>query len=90
MNITVPEDHIVASTGELQNADAVLTADQLERWEKSKTADDPVLIVTKKKQRKLKKAKQKELKPGRITQKMFVILHSVLPVNLFGMQWVLK
>jgi hypothetical protein len=57
VNITVPEDHIVASTGELQNADAVLTEDQLERWEKSKTADDPVLIVTKKEAEKAEKKK---------------------------------
>ena len=57
VNITVPEDHIVASTGELQNADAVLTAEQLERWEKSKTADDPVLIVTKKEAEKAEKSK---------------------------------
>ncbi len=48
VNITVPEDHIVASTGELQNADEILTEEQKERWEKSKTADKPVLIVTKK------------------------------------------
>jgi hypothetical protein len=62
VNITVPEDHIVASTGELQNADAVLTADQLERWEKSKTADDPVLIVTKKEAEKAEKSKAKGTK----------------------------
>ncbi|SMG24908.1 hypothetical protein SAMN05661096_01504 [Marivirga sericea] len=62
VNITVPDDHIVASTGELQNADAVLTADQLERWEKSKTADDPVLIVTKKEAEKAEKNKAKGTK----------------------------
>ncbi|WP_340153902.1 M1 family metallopeptidase [uncultured Marivirga sp.] len=62
VNITVPEDHIVASTGELQNADAVLTEDQLERWEKSKTADDPVLIVTKKEAEKAEKSKAKGTK----------------------------
>ncbi|WMN07540.1 M1 family metallopeptidase [Marivirga arenosa] len=57
VNITVPEDHIVASTGELQNAEEVLTEDQLERWEKSKTSDDPVLIVTKKEAEKAEKSK---------------------------------
>jgi len=62
VNITVPEDHIVASTGELQNADAVLTEDQLERWEKSKTSDDPVLIVTKKEAEKAEKSKAKGTK----------------------------
>ncbi|WP_296620615.1 M1 family metallopeptidase [Marivirga sp.] len=57
VNITVPEDHIIASTGELQNADEVLTEEQLERWEKSKTSDDPVLIVTKKEAEKAEKNK---------------------------------
>jgi hypothetical protein len=62
VNITVPEDHIVASTGELQNADAVLTEEQLKRWEKSKTADTPVLIVTKKEAEKAEKNKAKGTK----------------------------
>jgi len=44
--ITVPADHIVASTGELQNADEVLTDVQLERLEQAKSADKPVKIVT--------------------------------------------
>jgi hypothetical protein len=57
VNITVPEDHIVASTGELQNADEILTEEQKERWEKSKTADKPVLIVTKKEAEKAEKNK---------------------------------
>jgi len=62
VNITVPEDHIVASTGELQNAENVLNEEQLERWEQSKTADDPVLIVTKKEAEKAEKSKAKGTK----------------------------
>jgi len=47
VNITVPEDHIVAATGELQNAKQVLTKDQYNRFEKAKTTyDKPVFIVT--------------------------------------------
>ena len=47
VNITVPSDHIVAATGELQNASKVLSKTQLERFEKAKkTFDSPVLIVT--------------------------------------------
>ena len=46
VNITVPSDHIVASTGVLQNPKSVLTATELARYEKSKTADKPVIIVT--------------------------------------------
>ena len=48
VRITVPADHIVASTGTLQNAEEVLTDKQQELYEKSKTADSPVIIVTQK------------------------------------------
>ena len=46
VEITVPSDHIVASTGVLQNPGAVLTATQRERLAKAKTAKKPVIIVT--------------------------------------------
>ena len=47
VNITVPSDHIVAASGELQNAKQVLTNKQLERFEEAKnTYDKPVFIVT--------------------------------------------
>ena len=46
VNITVPSDHIVASTGSLQNAKSVLSATQMQRWEQAVNASDPVLIVT--------------------------------------------
>ncbi len=46
VNITVPADHIVSSTGELQNPEAVLTVTQLERLGRARTADQPVFIVT--------------------------------------------
>ncbi len=49
VNITVPEDHIVAATGELQNAKDVLSKDQFSRLEKAReTFDEPVFIVTQK------------------------------------------
>ncbi|QYF96055.1 aminopeptidase [Massilia sp. PAMC28688] len=46
VQITVPSDHIVASTGELQNPEAVLTAVQRERLKAARTASKPVIIVT--------------------------------------------
>jgi hypothetical protein len=47
INITVPADHIVASTGTLLNAKEVLSARELERFEKAKTSfDKPFVIVT--------------------------------------------
>ena len=44
--VTVPADHIVASTGELQNPGDVLTATQRQRLEQARTAKQPVVIVT--------------------------------------------
>ena len=46
VSITVPEDHVVAATGVLQNPKEVLSATQNQRFEKAKTSDEPVLIVT--------------------------------------------
>ena len=46
VNITVPEDHVVAATGECKNLAAVLTADQLARWQKAQTSAEPVEVVT--------------------------------------------
>ncbi len=47
VKMTVPEDHVVGSTGELQNAKNVLTATQRERWEKAQNEFvEPVKIIT--------------------------------------------
>jgi len=46
VKITVPADHVVASTGELQNPKNVLTSKQRSRLNKAKTAKKPVLIIT--------------------------------------------
>ena len=46
VSITVPADHIVAATGELNNASSVLTKTQIKRWEKAKKSFvEPVIIV---------------------------------------------
>jgi hypothetical protein len=46
VNITVPEDHIVAATGECKNLAAVLTPAQLARWNQAQIAASPLEIVT--------------------------------------------
>ncbi len=46
MSITVPADHIVASTGECQNYHELLTPAQLSRWKQAQTASQPVEVVT--------------------------------------------
>lgn len=46
VRMTVPADHIVASTGVLQNPQETLTRAQRQRLETAKTAPRPVFIVT--------------------------------------------
>ncbi|WP_408640709.1 M1 family metallopeptidase [Salinimonas sediminis] len=46
VSITVPADHIVSSTGTLQNPSNVLTSTQRKRLEEAKDADRIVFIVT--------------------------------------------
>ena len=46
VKITVPADHIVASTGECRNYAQVLTAAQQQRLAKAKDAREPIFIVT--------------------------------------------
>jgi len=46
VSLTVPADHIVAATGELQNASTVLTVEQRERFKKAYSSDSPIFIVT--------------------------------------------
>ena len=49
VKITVPSDHIVAATGELVNANEILTPVQLERLEKARKSEkEPVFIVNEK------------------------------------------
>jgi aminopeptidase N len=44
--LTVPADHVVASTGELQNSERVLNAAQRERLRRARDAREPVYVVT--------------------------------------------
>jgi len=46
VKITVPSDHVVAATGELQNASRVLTPVQQKRIKKARTSVEPVFIIT--------------------------------------------
>ncbi len=59
VSITVPSDHVVASTGELKNAKSVLSAAQRKRLEKAKTAEEPVMIVTQEEAEEAEKGKEK-------------------------------
>jgi hypothetical protein len=46
VQMTVPADHIVGSTGECQNYAQTLTANQMTRWQKAQTTKEPLEIVT--------------------------------------------
>ena len=46
VKITVPSDMVVGATGEIQNTKEVLLPHEIERLEKAKTSDKPVVIVT--------------------------------------------
>lgn len=62
VSITVPSDHIVGATGELQNGGSVMTADQKKRWEQAKLSDSPVLIATQAEAENREKNKEKRTK----------------------------
>jgi len=57
VEITVPADHIVASTGSLQNPKEVLTDIEIDRFEESKTSGKQVIIVTQDEATRKEKAK---------------------------------
>ena len=63
VKITVPSDHVVAATGELVNANEILTTVQLERLEKARKSEkEPVFIVTEKEAIKNEKSVVKSMK----------------------------
>ncbi len=62
ISMTVPADHIVAATGELQNPEAVLSAVQRERLARARTATKPVIIVTQKEAEAAEKIRSTESK----------------------------
>jgi len=58
VNITVPADHMVGATGELQNHREVLSSTELDRWNRAKeTFDAPVVIRTQEEAEELEKGK---------------------------------
>lgn len=57
VRMTVPADHVVASTGTCVNIKEVLNKTELERWNRAQTATEPIEVVT------LDEAKAKEKNP---------------------------
>ncbi len=58
VKMTVPDDHIVGSTGECLNYSVVLTPEQQQRYEKAKASKEPLEIVTLKEAKKTEKSKK--------------------------------
>ena len=68
--ITVPEDHIVSASGELQNANEVLTKTQRDRFAKARTSyTDPVMVVNEEEAREKEKTKKKGTKTWKFKAK---------------------
>lgn len=63
VNMNVPADHVVSATGTIQNAENVLTKEQLARWSEAQKSDEPVEVVT------LDEAKAREKAPEKTKRK---------------------
>ena len=67
VEITAPADHIVSATGELQNAQDVLTSEQIRRLSRARTAKKPVYIVTPAEARANERSRSKKKKTWRFS-----------------------
>ncbi|MDT8411042.1 MAG: M1 family metallopeptidase [Vicingaceae bacterium] len=63
VNITVPADHVIASTGTLTNASSVLTSEQRKRFSAAQNEyKQPVIIITQEEAEKNEKSRSNETK----------------------------
>ncbi len=62
VQMTVPADHMVGSTGECQNYQQVLSPAQYSRWQKAQTAKEPIEIATLDEAKTAEKQKNKQKK----------------------------
>ena len=62
VRITAPDDHVVAATGELQNAQQVLTEEQQKRLREARKAKEPMFVVTPEEASKAEKTRSKQEK----------------------------
>jgi hypothetical protein len=61
VDLTVPADHVVASTGVLQNPKEVLTPTQIDRLERARTASEPMMIITQEEAEKKEQSKSTKM-----------------------------
>lgn len=63
VTITAPSDHVVGATGELVNPSAVMTGDNLKRWNQAKSSfNEPVIIFNEKEARDREPKRAKDTK----------------------------
>lgn len=62
VSMNVPADHVIGGTGECKNYEQVLTPEQLSRYKKSQTSNEPVEIVTLDEAKKAEKNHSKQRK----------------------------
>ncbi|WP_070137375.1 M1 family metallopeptidase [Crocinitomix algicola] len=69
VKITVPADHVVASTGVLMNAKSILSKEQLKRLDQAKDSDQPVFIINQEEAENAEKSRSKANKTWHFTAK---------------------
>ncbi len=70
VNITVPADHMLGATGELQNRKEVFSKTELKRFEKArKTFDNPVIIRTQEEATKIEQGRSNKTKTWKFKAK---------------------
>ena len=70
VEISVPQDHVVASTGSLLNSENILSKTQRKRMDEArKSFDKPVMIITKEEAEANEKTKSKKLKTWKFNAK---------------------
>ncbi len=62
VKITAPKDHVVAATGDLLNAEKMLSREQRKRLKEARTADKPVIIITQEEAEEAEKSKETKTK----------------------------
>jgi len=62
VSMNVPADHVIGGTGECKNYEQVLTSEQLARYKKAQTSNEPVEIVTLEEAKKAEKNHSKQRK----------------------------
>ena len=87
VQMTVPADHVVLSTGEGQNYAAVLNTCTMARWKKAQTSKEPIEIVTLEEAKAAEKQKSDKKKTWIFKADNVRDFAWGTSANLSGMQW---